>query len=92
MRASRCADGKGAKDRVTMVALKPAAPVERHLGKVRAQHEEDLEEGGGDVFLPEALTRDIPGAAREWAWQYVFPFQPPLAGIRALSLMVASCG
>ena len=66
-------DGKGAKDRVTMLPLNLAAPLERHLGKVRAQHEQDLEEGGGEVFLPEALARKYPSAAREWAWQYVFP-------------------
>src|SRR5436190_5535483 len=66
-------DGKGAKDRVTMLPLNLAAPLQRHLGKVRAQHEQDLEERGGEVFLPEALARKYPNAALEWAWQYVFP-------------------
>ena len=66
-------DGKGGKDRVTMLPVNLAAPLERHLGKIRAQHEQDLEEGGGEVFLPDALARKYPNAAREWAWQYVFP-------------------
>ena len=66
-------DGKGAKDRLTMLPVNLAAPLQRHLGKMRAQHEQDLEEGGGEVFLPDALARKYPNAAREWAWQYVFP-------------------
>jgi site-specific recombinase XerD len=40
---------------------------------VRAQHEADLAAGGGAVYLPEALARKYPNAAREWGWQYVFP-------------------
>ena len=66
-------DGKGAKDRVTMLPVNLAAPLQRHLGKMQAQHEQDLEEGGGEVYLPDALARKYPNAAREWAWQYVFP-------------------
>jgi integron integrase len=66
-------DGKGAKDRVTMLPLNLAWALERHLAKVRPQHEQDLEDGGGEVFLPKALARKYPSAAREWAWQYVFP-------------------
>ena len=65
-------DGEGAKDRVTMLPLNLAGALERHLAKVRPQHERDLEDGGGEVFLPEALARKYPSAAREWAWQYVF--------------------
>jgi integron integrase len=66
-------DGKGSKDRVTMLPLNLAAGLERHLQKVKAQHEEDLEEGLGGVYLPDALARKYPNAAREWAWQWVFP-------------------
>ncbi|HEY2681814.1 MAG TPA: integron integrase [Candidatus Udaeobacter sp.] len=66
-------DGKGAKDRVTMLPVNLAKPLERHLQKVRAQHEEDLEAGFGRVYLPFALMRKFPNADREWAWQYVFP-------------------
>ena len=66
-------DGKGAKDRVTMLPVNLAAPLQRHLQKVRAQHEQDLEEGFGGVYLPDALARKFPNAEREWAWQYAFP-------------------
>jgi integron integrase len=66
-------DGKGAKDRVTMLPVNLAKPLERHLQEVRAQHEEDLEAGFGRVYLPFALIRKFPNADREWAWQDVFP-------------------
>jgi integrase len=66
-------DGKGAKDRVTILPVNLAARLERHLQKVKAQHEEDLEAGYGSVYLPDALGRKYPNAAREWAWPYVFP-------------------
>ena len=66
-------DGKGGKDRVTMLPIHVAQRLERHLQKVKAQHEEDLEAGFGDVYLPNALERKFPNASREWAWQYVFP-------------------
>jgi integron integrase len=66
-------DGKGAKDRITMLPVNVAKSLERHLQKVKAQHEEDLEGGLGNVYLPNAIERKWPGAAGEWAWQYVFP-------------------
>jgi integron integrase len=66
-------DGKGAKDRVTMLPVNLAKPLERHLKKVQAQHEEDLEAGFGSVFLPTAIARKYPRAAKEWTWKYVFP-------------------
>ncbi len=66
-------DGKGAKDRITMLPVNMAAPLQLHLEKVRAQHEEDLADGYGEVFLPDALARKYPSAARAWSWQYVFP-------------------
>jgi len=66
-------DGKGTKDRVTMLPTNLAGPLERHLKKVKAQHEEDVEAGFGEVYLPSALERKSPNAAREWIWQYVFP-------------------
>ena len=65
-------DGKGAKDRVTMLPVTLAAALGRHLLKVKAQHEQDLEDGFGEVYLPGALNRKYPKAGREWAWQYVF--------------------
>src|SRR5438128_3398976 len=66
-------DGKGAKDRVTMLPVNLAKALERHLQKVKAQHEEDLESDFGSVFLPNGIARKYPGAVKEWAWQYVFP-------------------
>jgi integron integrase len=66
-------DGKGGKDRITMLPVNLAKSLERHLQKVKMQHDQDLEEGGGEVFLPNALARKYPNAARDWAWQYVFP-------------------
>jgi integron integrase len=66
-------DGKGAKDRMTMLPVNLATPLQRHLDKVKAQHEEDLEDGFGAVHLPDALARKYPSAEREWCWQYVFP-------------------
>ena len=66
-------DGKGAKDRVTMLPVTLAAALGRHLLKVKAQHEQDLEDGFGEVYLPGALNRKYPKAGREWTWQFVFP-------------------
>jgi integron integrase len=66
-------DGKGFKDRVTMLPAALAVPLAAHLERVKALHEQDLAAGRGAVYLPYALERKYPGAARDWAWQYVFP-------------------
>ncbi len=66
-------EGKGFKDRVTMLPGVLAAPLMEHLGKVRDLHRQDVEEGYGEVYLPYALDRKYPNAGREWGWQYVFP-------------------
>lgn len=66
-------DSKGGKDRVTMLPTNLAQALQRHLQKVKAQHEQDIDDGFGHVHLPDALTRKFPSAAREWGWQYVFP-------------------
>ncbi len=66
-------DGKGGKDRVTMLPVNLAGTLELHLARVKAQHEDDLREGAGSVYLPQALARKYPRAAQEWGWQYVFP-------------------
>jgi integron integrase len=66
-------DGKGEKDRVTMLPEKLAEPLRAHLERVRALHARDLREGYGEVHLPYALSRKYPRAGREWAWQYLFP-------------------
>jgi integron integrase len=66
-------DGKGAKDRVTMLPASLKADLREHLKRVKQQHEEDLRAGHGRVYLPHALSRKYPNAAAEWGWQYVFP-------------------
>jgi integron integrase len=66
-------NGKGAKDRVTMLPKSLVEPIASHLQLVRLQHQRDCEQGGGDVYLPFALAQKYPAAAREWKWQYVFP-------------------
>ena len=66
-------DGKGQKDRVTMLPQTLAEPLKRQLEQVKVLHEEDLAEGFGVVYLPFALERKYSGASRAWGWQYVFP-------------------
>jgi integron integrase len=66
-------NGKGAKDRVTMLPDSLKQPVREHLRRVRAQHQRDLAEGYGRVAIPEALQRKYPAAATDWRWQWVFP-------------------
>ncbi len=66
-------DAKGGNDRITMLPLNMSEPLRRHLLRVKAQHEQDLEDGFGSVHLPFALARKSPKAAREWPWQYAFP-------------------
>jgi len=68
-------DGKGARDRVTMLPASLISDLDRHLSRVKLLHERDLREGLGDVYLPYALARKYPTAGREWMWQYVFPSQ-----------------
>ncbi len=66
-------DGKGQKDRVTLLPDRVRDPLRLHLAKVKALHEEDRAQGGGSVYLPFALERKYPQAPRAWEWQYVFP-------------------
>lgn len=66
-------DGKGAKDRVTMLPESVVQPLQAHLGKVRTLHRRDLAEGYGEVWLPHALSRKYPRAGYEWGWQFLFP-------------------
>jgi integron integrase len=66
-------DGKGAKDRVTMLPGSAVEPLRAHLQGVRRQHEEDVKAGHGEVYLPGGLARKWPNAGREWAWHWVFP-------------------
>lgn len=66
-------DGKGEKDRITMLPAKLKSPLTRHLQKIKVLHEEDLRAGYGEVFLPYALARKYANAPKQWGWQYVFP-------------------
>ena len=66
-------NAKGAKDRVVPLPETLSSVLEEHLRKVRECFEEDLQQGLGEVFLPDALARKYPNAPREWVWQYVFP-------------------
>jgi integron integrase len=66
-------EGKGAKDRRTILPPPLHTPLKDHLGQMQALHQKDIEAGYGEVYLPFALERKYPNAAREWGWQYVFP-------------------
>ncbi len=66
-------DGKGAKDRITVLPESLIEPMRKHLHRVAMIHQQDLDNGYGAVYLPEALARKYPNANRELIWQYVFP-------------------
>lgn len=66
-------DGKGFKDRVTMLPEALVNPLRDHLKSVKILHEQDLAVGYGSVYLPHALEKKYPTAARDWSWQYAFP-------------------
>ena len=66
-------DGKGRKDRRTMLPPRLQDPLRRHLRHVKVLHEEDTAEGFGTVDLPDALARKYLNAASEWRWPFVFP-------------------
>lgn len=66
-------DGKGMKDRVTVLPRRLVEPLKQHLALVRAQHNAELKVGRGDVYLPFALKRKYLNGPWEWGWQYVFP-------------------
>jgi integron integrase len=66
-------DGKGRKDRVTIFPETLIKPLTAHLERVQERHHRDLKMGAGSIALPYALAKKYPNAAREWAWQWVFP-------------------
>jgi integron integrase len=78
-------DGKGAQDRVTVLPDSLIPLLQEHLQRVKALHEQDLAQGYGAVYLPDALARKCPSADKEWGWQYVFPArslsQDPRSGV-----------
>jgi integron integrase len=77
--------GKGDKDRFTTLPGSVIALLENQERKVRVLHQQDLAEGNGEVYLPYALARKYPKAAREFGWQYLFPSREvstdPLSGV-----------
>ena len=70
-------DGKGQKDRVTILPEGAAPQLQAHLKNVRAQHLQALHSGYGGVELPHALAQKYPQAHLDWGWQYVFPAARP---------------
>jgi len=78
--------GKGSKDRITMLPENLVLPLQQHLARVRALHDEDLAQGLGRVMLPHALAEKYPNADRSWGWQWVFPSamvsEDPRSGVR----------
>jgi integron integrase len=66
-------EGKGMRERVTMLPERLRRPLHAHLARVKELHQQDLARGAGAVYLPGALHRKYPKAARQWAWQYLFP-------------------
>lgn len=73
MRTLTVRSGKGNKDRVTTLPTTIIPFLKNHLNKVKIIHQNDLHNGYGEVYLPHALARKYPNAAKEWGWQYVFP-------------------
>ena len=65
--------GKGDKDRITLLPQSVKEDLQRHLDCVQLLHDDDLAQGYGKVFMPQALERKFKNAGREWIWQYVFP-------------------
>jgi len=66
-------EGKGGKDRSTLLAHSVKGDLRRHLERVRELHGKDLAAGAGEARLPRALGRKYPNAGKEWGWQFVFP-------------------
>jgi integron integrase len=79
-------EGKGNKDRRTMLPAAVKPPLREHLLGVKKLHDQDLAAGAGWVFLPDAFARKSPEAAGAWQWQYVFPSSKlsidPRSGVR----------
>ena len=81
--------GKGDKDRFTTLPGSVIPLLENQVRKVRVLHQQNLAEGHGEVYLPYALERKYPNAAREFGWQYLFPSRAvstdPLRGVQGVS-------
>jgi integron integrase len=70
-------ESKGLRERVTLLPQRLCRPLQLHLARIKELHRQDLGRGGGTVYLPSALHRKYPGAAKQWVWQYVFPAAKP---------------
>ena len=70
-------DGKGSKDRVTVLPEGLMAPLREHLARVEQRHRVAVQNGHGGVELPSAIERKYPNAHLAWGWQYVFPARSP---------------
>jgi integron integrase len=66
-------NGKGGKDRVTVLPENLVLPLQAQMARAKCLHDQDLSKGHGDVSLPDALARKYPAASRAWGWQWVFP-------------------
>ena len=66
-------DGKGAKDRVTVLPESLRVALQAHLAERRKLYEQDSAKGKSEVYIPDALARKYPQSPKEWGWQYVFP-------------------
>ncbi len=79
-------DGKGAKDRITVLPDRCRSELQDQIQCLRTLHEEDLEQGNGRVYLPHALERKYPNASADFAWQWLFPARQtsvdPVSGVR----------
>jgi integron integrase len=64
---------KGDSDRSTILPGSVREPLQQHLKEIKALHNQDIAKGFGEAYLPDALRRKYPNAAKDWAWQYVFP-------------------
>lgn len=88
-------DGKGGKDRVTMLPLSLIVPLQSHLQQRRTLFDDDREAGKASVYMPDALARKYPNSPTEWGWQYVFSSgsysADPRAGRSAATTSTKSC-
>lgn len=79
-------DGKGGKDRITVLPENLMLPLQEQLARAKVQHDLDLANGAGQVWLPDALAVKYPNAPRAWGWQWVFPSAglsaDPRSGVR----------
>jgi integron integrase len=66
-------DGKGSKDRLTILPESLVVPLQEQIERVRVQHQQDMEKGFGSVYLPYGLERKYRNAHKEFPWQFLFP-------------------